>query len=52
MIADDDDFTVVYDGRAAFAEICTHLYFAEFAIPKFFTVEIVAKQTGGTEPAI
>ena len=52
MIADDDQFAFVNHGRAAFAEVRTHLHFAEFAIPKFFAVEIVAKQTGGTEPAI
>ena len=52
MISHDDEFAVVNHGRAAFAEVRAHFHLAEFAIPKFFAVEIVAKQTGGTEPAI
>ena len=52
MIAHDDQFAVVNHGRTSFAEVRAHFHLAEFAFPKFFTVEIVAKQTGGTEPAI
>ena len=52
MIADDDELAVVNHGRTSFTEVRAHFHLAEFAIPKFFAVEVVAKQTGGTEPAI
>ena len=52
MIAHDDEALVMDHRRATLAEECAHHGLAEVAFPKFFAVEIVAKQAGGTEPAV